>query len=121
MLGEIRYVAEHEQNVLSIPVVLEVAEVEVEVTVRVGIHVRHAVVPVGEPCCSVQCAIRATRSSACRFLYFMRSLKARERTEPTLGFFHTRRPHLQDRVRQAPHQNLIRGFKDTKLVAACSL
>jgi hypothetical protein len=40
-------VAEAQNNVVGIPVILEVAEVELEVTVRVSVHVRHPVVAVG--------------------------------------------------------------------------
>jgi hypothetical protein len=39
-------VAEAEQHVVGIPLILEVTEVELPVTVRVAIHVRHPVVTV---------------------------------------------------------------------------
>jgi len=42
-------VAEAEEVVVLVPDVLEVAEVEVEVSVRVGVHVRHPMVAVGIP------------------------------------------------------------------------
>ncbi len=45
-MGEIIEVAEAEENVVVIPVILEIAEVEVEITVRVSVHVRHPVVAV---------------------------------------------------------------------------
>ena len=38
--------AEANENVVGIPVILEVTEVELPVTVRVTIHVRHPVVAV---------------------------------------------------------------------------
>ena len=40
-------VAEAQDNVVGIPVILEVAEIELEVTVRVSVHVWHPVVAVG--------------------------------------------------------------------------
>lgn len=39
--------AETEQTVVVIPIILKVTEIEVPVTVRVPIHVRHPVVTVG--------------------------------------------------------------------------
>lgn len=44
--GETFQVAEAKEAVIVIPVILEVAKVEVPVTVRVRIHVRHPVVTV---------------------------------------------------------------------------
>jgi hypothetical protein len=48
-VGEIIQVAEAQEDVVVVPGVLEVAEVEVEVAIRVGVHVRHPVVAVGIP------------------------------------------------------------------------
>ena len=47
--GETVRVAAAEDTVVVVPVILEVAEVEIEVTIRVGVHVRHPVVAVGGP------------------------------------------------------------------------
>ncbi len=43
---EITSVAEAEQNIVVIPVILKIAEVELEVTICVGIQIRHPVVAV---------------------------------------------------------------------------
>jgi hypothetical protein len=48
-MREIIIVAEAEESVVTIPVILEVAEAKVEVTVRVRIDIRHPVVAVGTP------------------------------------------------------------------------
>lgn len=40
-------VAEAEEGIATIPVILEVAEVEVEITISVGVDIRHPVVTVG--------------------------------------------------------------------------
>jgi hypothetical protein len=45
--GEILKVAEAEEAVVVVPVVLEVAQVELEIVVRVPVHVRNPVVAVG--------------------------------------------------------------------------
>lgn len=48
-VGEIISVAEANKNVVRIPRVLEVAKVELPVTVRVPVHFRHPVVAVSVP------------------------------------------------------------------------
>ncbi len=47
--GEIIAVAEANKNVVRVPRVLEVTKVELPVTVRVPVHVRHPVVAVSVP------------------------------------------------------------------------
>ena len=47
MTGEIKRVADAEEGVVVIPIILEVAEIEVPIAVRVPIHVRHPVVAIG--------------------------------------------------------------------------
>lgn len=49
-------VAEAEEGIVVVPDILEVAKVELEVTVRVAVHVRHPVVAVGIP--HQQCTMR---------------------------------------------------------------
>jgi len=46
---EIKWVAEAEQAVVVVPDILEIAEIEVPVSVRVPIHIRHPVVTIGLP------------------------------------------------------------------------
>ncbi len=46
MTGEIKRVANTEKTVVVIPVILEVAEIEVPIAIRVLIHVRHLVVAI---------------------------------------------------------------------------
>ena len=41
--------AESEENVVVVPVILEVVEVELEIAIGVPVHVRHPVVAVGTP------------------------------------------------------------------------
>ncbi len=47
--GEIIAVAEANKNIVRVPRVLEVTKVELPVTVRVPVHVRHPVVAVSVP------------------------------------------------------------------------
>ena len=47
IVGETNVVAEGEERVVVVPVILEVAEVDVEVPVGVRVHVRDPVVTVG--------------------------------------------------------------------------
>ena len=49
MAGETKLVAEAEEAIVVIPVILEVVEVELEVAIGVPVHVRHPVVTVGMP------------------------------------------------------------------------
>jgi len=67
-------VAETEKTVVIIPVILKVAEVEVPVTVRIPIHVRHPVVTV---VVSGMCGAPSffTENNAGHSLYFILSLK----------------------------------------------
>jgi len=47
MTGEIKRVAEAKNAIVVIPVILEIAEIEVPIAVRIPIHVRHPVVAIG--------------------------------------------------------------------------
>ena len=47
MTGEIKRVAKTKKTVAIVPVILEVAEIEAPIAVRVLIHVRHPVVAIG--------------------------------------------------------------------------
>ena len=46
MTGEIKRVAEAKNAIVVIPIILEVAEIEVPIAVRVLIHVRHPVIAI---------------------------------------------------------------------------
>jgi hypothetical protein len=68
-------VAESEETVVVVPRILEVAEVELEVAIRVAVHVRHPVVAIGvdpHTMCNRLSVITETGTS--RFLYFIPSL-----------------------------------------------
>ena len=49
MTGEIKRVAEAKNAIVVIPIILEVAEIEVPIAIQVLIHVRHSVVVIGVP------------------------------------------------------------------------
>ena len=67
--------AEAEEAIVVIPVILEVAEVELEIAIRVGIHVRNPVVAVVVPKRYVHHTVRiSTESSTSHPLNFMPSL-----------------------------------------------
>ncbi len=66
--------AESQENIVVVPVILEVAEVEVEVAVRIRVHVRNPVVAVNESKTCYNISSNITESDTSHSLYFTPSL-----------------------------------------------
>ena len=113
--GEIRWVAEAEETVVIVPVILEVAEVELPVTVRVAVHVRHPVVAVGVHTSNVREIIRSHRTQhqpdPAFHSEFLNSPISRT---DLFYFFHKRRHSFGSRNRRTTRQSLIRDFDSAK-------
>lgn len=91
---ETQCVAEAEEAVVVVPVVLEVAEVEVVVAIRVAVHVRHPVVAVGVLTSNTQYTIFATESGAGHSLNFIWSITLASILRRQICFFANGRSHL---------------------------
>jgi hypothetical protein len=117
--GEITYVAEAQHAVVVVPVVLEVAEIELEVTVRVVVHVRHPVVAVSVLSWCARRIIYSTGENTSPPLYFIRSL-IYSRMRRTDGYDFSRRlarTHKAYPMRSCPF--FLAGIRWQEAVAAC--
>ena len=71
--GRNTYVADDEDAIVVIPVTLEIVQVDIEVTVRVAVQVRHPAVTVKDPVTNVPHVFLVTKSSPCHPLNFIPS------------------------------------------------
>lgn len=75
--------AEAEEAIVVVPIVLEVAEVELPVAVRVAVDVRHPVVAIGAMC---DAPSFFTKGNASRPLYFILSYSSIARRTDLIDF-----------------------------------
>ncbi len=115
----LRYVAEAEEGVVLIPRVAEVAQVELEVTVRVGIHVRHPTLEVGTRRHKLKYdrLSGVTKNDAGHSLNFTPSLEDLPHSlvyRTDVFVYHRRKRTCVRRIRHTTGLFLLREFDDMK-------